>query len=373
MRLHAGTLRRSNTVAGLVVAGMLVAAAGPSAARRAPRYPNPPNDPLFEAQWGLTNVKAPEAWAESDATGRGIDIAFVDGGIDVEHEDFACPGKLKILPGSNLGSESRPDDPQETIGYHGTFVAGIAGACTDNGTGIAGVAPDATLIPVRILALARTSSMDTVMAEGIRFATAAGAHVINLALGDIPPWSHADGEDYPETEAALREARQKGVVIAAAAGNWAQPLCEYPARSRNVICVVATDRLDMHAAYSDFAVNVDRHADPPGLEPAVAAPGGQGTTCVENILSTVPKDGFSSCSEDGYETAFGTSAAAPYVSGVAALLYERLGGRRSQAKANLIVETILETADDLYTPGWDPFVGYGRVNALEAVHALPAK
>lgn len=352
-----------------VVAVALTAAAslaGP-AGGKAPAHPD---DPMLEHQWGLAKIRAVEAWAESNATGRGIKIAFVDGGIDVDHEDFACPGKLEILPGSNLGSRRRPDNPQEDVGFHGTFVAGIAGACTDNGTGIAGVAPDATLIPIRILARARTASMDATMAEGIRFATDAGAHVINLALGDIPPWSHADGSEYPETEAALREARQAGVVIPAAAGNYAQPLCEYPARSKNVICVVATDSNDMHAAYSDFAVNVDRYADPPGIEPAVAAPGGQGTSCAENILSTVPFDGFSSCSEDGYETAFGTSASTPYVSGVAALLYEKLGPRRSSAKANLIVETILATADDLYTPGWDPIVGYGRLNALEAVRAI---
>lgn len=363
MHIRGGTPKA--IAAALVV---LATVAGP-AGGRAPGYPD---DPMLADQWGLEKIHAVEAWAESNATGRGIKIAFVDGGIDARHEDFACPGKLEILPGSNLGSKSRPDNPQETIGFHGTFVAGIAGACTDNGTGIAGVAPGATLIPIRIIARARTASIDVTMAEGIRFATAAGAHVINLALGDIPPWSHADGSAYPETEAALREARQAGIVIPAAAGNYAQPLCEYPARSKNVICVVATDSDDMHAAYSDLAVNVDRYADPPGIEPAVAAPGGQGTTCAENILSTVPADGFSSCSEDGYEAAFGTSAATPYVSGVAALLYEQLGPRRSTAKANLIVQTILATADDLYTPGWDPLVGHGRLNALEAVRAIEA-
>lgn len=345
-----------------------MAAPGAASARKA--YPDPPNDPLFEAQWGLVNVQAPEAWEH--ATGRGIDIAFVDGGLDLRHEDFQCPGKVRVIPGSNLGSKKRPDNPQENIGFHGTFVAGIAAACTDNGKGIAGVAPDARVVPIRVVTRASQVSQDQMMAEGIRLATASGAQVMNLALGPIPPESHLSAQGFPQTEEALQEARQKGVVIAAAAGNYSQPTCEYPAFSRNVICVAATDRLDMHAAYSSFAVNADPNADPQGMQPVVAAPGGQGTSCEENIASTVPfEPGAVNCYGDGYEAAFGTSAAAPYVSGVAALLYERLGGRRSPAKADLIVQTIVRSADDLYTPGWDPFVGFGRLNAVAAVRALP--
>jgi subtilisin family serine protease len=350
-----------------VLSAMVLAGAAPPAAAP-PAYPVTPDDPLFEAQWGLVNVHAPEAWEH--ATGRGIRIAFVDGGIDRGHPEFQCPGKLKIIPGSNLGSKRRPDDPEETIGFHGTFVAGIAAACTDNGIGIAGVAPDATVVPIRVVTRAAQVSQDQMMAEGIRLATRSGAQVMNLALGPIPPESHLSARGFPKTEKALQEARQAGIVIAAAAGNYSQPTCEYPAFSRNVICVVATDRLDMHAAYSDFAVNADPEADPQGLMPVVAAPGGRGAPCQENVLSTVPMDGNRSCYGEGYQTAFGTSAAAPYVSGVAALLYERLGPVRSRAKADLIVETIVKTSDDLYTPGWDPFVGFGRLNAVKAVTAI---
>lgn len=334
-----------------------------------------PDDPLFGDQWALTKMQVAEAWQERDATGRGIEIGIVDSGIDLTHEDFACPGKLEVLPGSNVGSKRAPDRPLDVHG-HGTYVAGIAGACTDNGLGIAGVAPDATLVPVRILPEFDARGLDSAMARGIDFATDAGTHVVNLSVGEIPPMSHLGAEEFPMTEKAMQRARAKGVVIAAAAGNYVQPICEYPAFSRNVICVVATDPNDLRAPYSDFPVNADPRSETIGLEPAVAAPGGLGPTrCAENVTTTNTMDGYDPCYQDSpyAASAAGTSLAAPQVAGIAALLYDRLGGVRTRANADLIVETIVETADDLYTPGWDPIVGHGRVNALAAVRALPNK
>jgi serine protease AprX len=328
-------------------------------------YPTTPNDTLFGDQWGMTKIKAPEAWQEKNATGFGINLAVVDSGLDLAHEDFACPGKLEVLPGSNIGGTNR-NVPQDTDG-HGTHVAGIAGACSNNGKGVVGVAPDATIMPVKVF---EEADLDKAMADGIRFAADNGAHVINLSIGDIPPFSHFGPDGYPQTEEALAYARGKGVVIAAAAGNFVQPTCEYPSLSRNVICVVATDRNDMRSWYTDFPVNVDRNADEPKLEPVVAAPGGQGTLCDEGIVSTYLRSLESICYTSGYESLDGTSMSSPHVAGIAALLYDRLGGERSQANADLIVETILDTADDLYAPGWDPIVGYGRVNALAAVQAI---
>ena len=328
-------------------------------------YPADPDDPLFDDQWGMTKIQAPEAWQEGRATGFGINIGIVDSGLDLGHPDFACMGKVRVLPGSDVSSgDSQPQDEDG----HGTHVAGIAGACTDNGTGVVGVAPDATIIPVR--AIGGNADIDQSMADGIRFATDAGAHVINLSIGDIPPFSHLGPDGYPQTEEALQYARNAGVVIAAAAGNLVQPTCEYPSLSRNVICVVATDRDDLRAFYSDFPVNVDRNADEPKLEPVVAAPGGQGTFCDEAITSTYLRSLEPICHAPGYEALDGTSMSSPHVAGVAALVYDRLGGVRSKANADLVVQTILDTADDLYSPGWDPIVGYGRVNALAAVRAI---
>ncbi|MFN2589089.1 MAG: S8 family serine peptidase [Actinomycetota bacterium] len=329
-------------------------------------YPESPNDTLFGDQWGMAKINAPQAWQERNATGFGINLAVVDSGLDLGHEDFACPGKLKVLPGSNIGAPSNPDTPGDTDG-HGTHVAGIAGACTNNGVGVVGVAPDAAIMPVRVF---DEQDLDKAMADGIRFATDHGAHVINLSIGDIPPFSHFGPDGYPQTEEALAHARDAGVVIAAAAGNFVQPTCEYPSLSRNVICVVATDRDDLRAWYTDFPVNVDRNADEPKIEPVVAAPGGQGTFCDEGIVSTYLRTEGSTCYTSGYDSLDGTSMSSPHVAGVAALLYDRLGGERSKANADLIVQTILDTSEDLYTPGWDPIVGYGRIDALAAVQAI---
>ncbi|HEX2195775.1 MAG TPA: S8 family serine peptidase, partial [Actinomycetota bacterium] len=233
---------------------------------------------------------------------------------------------------------------------------------------VAGVAPGATIMPVGVF---EESNLDRAMAQGIRFATDKGAHVVNLSIGDIPPFSHFGPVLFPETEEAMEYARNAGVVIAAAAGNFVQPTCEYPSLSRNVICVVATDRNDLRAYYTDFPVNVDPQSDEAGMEPVVAAPGGQGTFCSEGIVSTYLRSLESICYSSGYETLDGTSMASPHVAGVAALVYDRLGGVRSRANADLVVQTILESSDDLYAPGWDPVVGFGRVNALTAVQSVP--
>ncbi|HYP24409.1 MAG TPA: S8 family serine peptidase [Actinomycetota bacterium] len=322
-----------------------------------------PNDPLFANQWGLQKIQAPAAWSLADGTG--ITIAIVDSGVDLGHDDFAC-GKLAVHPGSNIGSRKSPNTPQDADG-HGTHVAGIAGACTNNGVGVAGVAPGSTIMPVSVF---NESDLDKAMADGIRFATDRGAHVINLSIGDIPPFSHGGALLFPQTEDALEYARNSGVVIAAAAGNFDQPTCEYPSFSRNVICVVATDSNDVRSYYSDFPVNGDPQTLP-AMEPVVAAPGGQGTFCDEGIVSTYLRSLDSVCYSTGYESLDGTSMSSPHVAGVAALVYQRLGGVRSAANADLVVQTILDSADDLYTPGWDPIVGHGRVNALTAVQSVP--
>jgi serine protease len=351
--------RRVVALSALVAASLALGLSGASAQTTAP------NDPLFADQWGLTKIQAPDAWSLAD--GSGITIAIVDSGVDLGHPDFAC-GKLAVYAGSNIGSKRSPNTPQDADG-HGTHVAGIAGACTNNGVGVAGVAPGSTIMPVRVF---DEADLDKAMADGIRFATDHGAHVINLSIGDIPPFSHFGALLYPQTEDAMEYARSAGVVIAAAAGNFDQPTCEYPSFSRNVICVVATDRNDVRSYYSDFPVNADPWSDEGiGLQPVVAAPGGQGTFCEEGIVSTYLRSLGSTCYSTGYETLDGTSMASPHVAGVAALVYDRLGGVRSEANADLVVQTILASSDDLYGPGWDPIVGYGRVNALSAVQAIP--
>jgi thermitase len=357
--MRALAYRRVVALSALVATALSLGLSGVSA-----QTTSAPNDPLFADQWGLQRIQAPQAWPTAD--GGGITIAIVDSGVDLGHEDFSCAGKLVVHPGSNIGSKRAPNTPQDKEG-HGTHVAGIAGACTNNGVGVAGVAPASTIMPVGVF---EESDLDKAMADGIRFATDKGAHVINLSIGDIPPFSHLGPDLFPLTEDAMQYARDAGVVIAAAAGNFDQPTCEYPSFSRNVVCVVATDRNDVRSYYSDFPVNADRQTLPK-MEPVVAAPGGQGTFCDEGIVSTYLRSLESICYSTGYETLDGTSMASPHVAGVAALVYDKLGGVRSRANADLVVQTILDSADDLYSPGWDPFVGHGRVNAFAAVNAVP--
>jgi serine protease len=334
------------------------------------------NDPLYADQWNMQKIKAQEAWQVGQSTGYEIIISDVDSGLDLTHPDFDCPGKIILEPGNNTGLGN--DAVQDNHG-HGTHVQGIAAACSNNGEGVVGVAPDAQLLPVKWDDFATSDNpiadFDKGMADGINFATAHGAHVINLSIGP-PPGASTPGPDaYPLTDAALEAARNAGVVVAAAAGNFDQPTCEFPSMSRNVICVVATDRDDQRSDYSDFAVNLDRNGDPE-IQPVVAAPGGGGYTaipCDALIISTWLRGAEGSCSDAaGYDWVSGTSMASPHVAGLAALLYDRLGGVRSKANADLIVQTIVDSVDDLGAPGYDPIFGYGRINALTALQSVDA-
>jgi subtilisin family serine protease len=341
-------------------------------------YPNPPNDPYYGTpggptsfdpeQWGLYKVKAAEAWQEERATGHGIRVAVVDSGIDLQHEDLQCPGKLDVIPGSDVvANDSDPDDEAG----HGTHVAGIIGACTNNGVGVAGVAPDSTLVPIRVLNAAG-SGTDAQLIAGLDKARAAGVHVINMSLG-YPP-----GKDIINNvaaiDAAIARVQADGVVVVAAAGNDSSPLCDYPALAEDIICVGATDPRDLKAAYSTFPNKLDNED---GIGPGMVAPGGSGQPLFcdsysENILSTVPleKDTDGCTDVQGYQRNFGSSMASPHVAGVAALVYDRLGGIRSVDNAKVVADALLTSADDLGTPGYDPVFGHGRVNALAAVTSV---
>ena len=347
-------------------------------------YPLAPDDPFFnspkdingvpvmnaDVQWGTLRIRAAEAWQEDRATGHGIRVAVLDSGVDMHHPDLGCPGKLDIVPGSDL--VSRDSIPEDGYG-HGTHVAGTLAACTNNGRGIAGVAPDATIIPIRVLDNVGTGTDETVIG-GIDKAISADADVINLSLG----WGGPSGLDllggFEEIDRALEEAAEQGIVIVAAAGNERFPLCSYPALAEDVICVGATDPRDVKTHYSTFANKMLRGG------PALVAPGGSGTVFCdldsEDILSLYPLElDETGASEDcderpGYENMSGTSMAAPHVAGLAALLYDRLGGVRSPENATKVIDAMTSTAIDLGVSGSDPVYGSGRVDALTAVQSI---
>ena len=134
-----------------------------------PLYPEEGTGPAsleFSGQWGMRLIQAEQAWQQPRATGAGVTVAVLDSGMDVGHPDFACQGKVRRLDAAKY---PRFADVTDTDG-HGTHVAGIVGACTDNGKGVVGTAPDATLLPIP--ALAPGDATADRLAEAIRAAAA---------------------------------------------------------------------------------------------------------------------------------------------------------------------------------------------------------
>ncbi|HEX8067571.1 MAG TPA: S8 family serine peptidase [Thermoleophilaceae bacterium] len=312
------------------------------------------NDPFAPAQWGLAQVHAPAAWARG-ARGAGAVVAVLDSGVDLAHPDLAG----KLLEGVDLvpGGSACPG-PQDENG-HGTHVAGIVGAVAGNGIGVAGTAPDASILPVRVLDPKGDEPVEGVVFEGIRWAADHGADVINLSLSGPPLLSVVTGSD-AESAAAVDYAWSKGAVVVAAAGNDSFPLCNEPAAAQRAVCVAATDSAGAPSYYSNFPATPDRNV-------AVRAPGGEGSVFCEDssdVWSTVwPGDSTDAgCGLiDGYETFAGTSMATPFVSGVAAMLAAR-GLTNAQ-----IVECLRTTSGN--HGAYDPAYGYGVVDADAAVAA----
>jgi subtilisin family serine protease len=325
-------------------------------------------DPLAPKQWGLDQVRAPAAW--SSATGSGVTIAVLDSGVDLGHEDLAG----KTLAGANFVgcAESGPcgngdwEQPGEAGDPHGTHVAGIAAAATGNGVGIAGVARDARILPVRVLGPEGGSFEE--IAAGIRWATDQGAEVINLSLGALPGVQALTITGViGEVQEAILYARERGSLVVAAAGNDFQvPLCGTPAFDRGALCVTATDRREAPAAYSNWGINQD--------VAAVAAPGGSLLpACGEDVLSTVPLGTSRSGAVCGYSSAYdeyaGTSMATPHVAGVSALLFQ-LGLTDDQ-----VLDVLLSTSRQPQTElrgVFTPHYGWGIVDAVAATEAATA-
>jgi subtilisin family serine protease len=214
---------------------------------------------------------------------------------------------------------------------HGTHVAGIAAAVSNNDLGITGVSWGAKIMPLKMLNASGTGTTFN-LAKAIYFAVDNGAQVINMSLGA------SCGSGWPEVEDAVDYAVAKGVLLIAAAGNN-QPYVFCPAAIADVVAVGATSATDVRASFSNY-----------GPELEVVAPG---------------VDIYSTLVGGGYGTTNGTSMAAPFVAGLAALL------RSSDPAltAGDVTTVIQNTSDDLGSPGWDPLYGHGRINAWRALAA----
>jgi subtilisin family serine protease len=267
-------------------------------------------------------------------TGAGAVVAVVDSGVASGHPDL----RGQLVAGRDIvDGDATPADGEG----HGTHVTGIVAAATDNGVGVASVAPGARVMPVRVLASDGSGTVEDI-AAGIDWARTHGADVVNLSLGSEVPIVGAAGGD--AVDAAIRRAVGAGIVVVAASGNSGVPVCEQPADG--LVCVGAVDRRRMRSVFSSFGAGL-----------ALVAPGGSAVPVDgEDVLSTVPPA--------GYDEMAGTSQAAPHVAGVAALLAS-VGVRGRAAVARM-----LSTATDLGQPGVDPEYGYGLVNARAAVVGL---
>lgn len=283
-----------------------------------------PNDALYAGQWGLPAVSAPTGWDVTTGSSS-VTVAVLDTGVDASHPDLA----RRLAPGTDL--VNRDSDPTDDNG-HGTLVAGIVGADSNNGIGVAGMDWNARLMPVKVLDASGSGYMSTV-AEGVVWAADHGAKVINMSL------SGATGTS--TLQSACAYAYQKGVVLVAAAGNDGTDAPRYPAAYDSVISVGSLSG-DTRSSYSNYGATLE-----------LMAPGG--------LIYTTQKGG-------SYVRASGTSMAAPFVAGLAALVCSA----DPTAAPDRVRQVLAATATDLGATGWDPEYGWGRIDAAKALAALGA-
>lgn len=358
-RLHEGSFVRGIPGIGVEVVSVPQGAEGAGSARysRDPHvvYAEPnylayatgdPNDPYFSRQWGLDNdgqiysdglsgapdadVDAPEAWDVTTGS-PDITIAILDSGIDQDHPDLAG----KVVDNVNFSASPTVDDNYG----HGTHVAGIAAAATNNDEGVAGLGFASSLLNVKVLGDEGWGA-SSVVAEGIVWAADQGAQVINMSL--------AYNYQSLTLEAAVDYAWDRGVLLAAAAGNDGTRHRNYPAAYANCMAVAATN-------------DDDERVDEPGWWASnygdwvdVAAPG-------LYIYSTFPNHDYAIGKELSYDLGSGTSMATAFVSGLAGLLFGQDPGR-TNADVRALIEN---TADPV--AGTGVYWVHGRINAYRAV------
>jgi thermitase len=288
-----------------------------------------PTDPGYPNQWGLDKIKAPQGW-DIQPGNASVVIGIIDTGADLNHPDLAG----KLIPGWNYDAFSPGYNTADTTDNngHGTHVAGITAALTNNALGVAGACPNCVFMPVKVLGADGNGTYDAV-ASGIIYTADHGARIINLSLG---------GTAFSQTlQDAVNYAYNAGALVVAAAGNDGTNVITYPAAFTNTLAVAATDSADQRATFSNYNTYI-----------SVAAPG-------VDIYSSY----WSSAGGSTYAYLNGTSMATPFVSGLAGLLLSQ-DSSRTNATLRAIIQN---TADDINVSGWDPYTGYGRINVARAL------
>ncbi|WP_421616784.1 S8 family peptidase [Brevibacillus sp. TJ4] len=283
-----------------------------------------PNDTYYiDYQWNLPLIGMEQSWEISKGS-NDVVVAVIDTGLDLSHPEFAG----KVIEGYNvLDGSNRPEDDNG----HGTHVAGVIAAKTNNSDGIAGMSWNSKLMPIKAIG-ADGSGSAVDIAQGIYWATDHGADVINLSVGN-----------YTSSAALLeacRYAYKNNVVLVAASGNDATDKSSYPAAYDEVLAVAAVDHRRERADFSNFGDYVD-----------VAAPG-------VDIPSTYIYSDYASLS--------GTSMACPHVAALASLVRSV----RPEMTSAEVMEHIRNSAVDLGAPGHDALYGHGMINAEQALSQL---
>lgn len=319
-----------------------------------------PNDPKYGIQWGLTKINCPAAWDKTVGSAAVV-VAVLDTGVDLNHPEL----QAQLLPGRDLvdlqgvapnpgwhfdGDFLTPDnDPQDEVG-HGTHVAGTIGALSNNGLGVAGVAWQCRIVPVKVLTRMvnnadprRVTGVGTAVdiAAGIRWAADNGAHILNMSLGGY-------SDTFVERD-AVAYAVSKGCLVIAAMGNDDIVDLHYPAAYPDVVAVGATNQNDKRVSKANTAnrwgSNMGPHID-------VVGPG-------IGIESTYWDDTYASSS--------GTSMATPHVTGVAVLIKACKPAATASEIAQILRDSARNLKDDPADPVPNDRYGFGLVDAEAAV------
>ncbi|MEV5954234.1 type VII secretion-associated serine protease mycosin [Streptomyces sp. NPDC051987] len=297
-------------------------------------------DSIRAQQWGLSALHLDEAWRTTK--GRGITVAVLDTGVEADHPDLV--GNV-LAAKDMIGFGAGPGD--RDWARHGTAMAGIIaghGHGAGHADGVMGVAPEARILPVRVILedddsardKARTTRGDA-LAEGIRWAADHGADVINLSLGDDSASAHPE----PSEDEAIQYALKKDVVVVASAGNGGKKgdHISYPAAYPGVIAATAVDRFGVHADFSTRRWYATVCA--PGYDIVIADP------------------------DHKYYEGWGTSAASAFVSGAVALIKAARPGL-TPAQIKKLVE---DTAGSPPAGGRDDSRGFGMIDPAAAIKA----
>ncbi|NOZ26246.1 MAG: S8 family serine peptidase [Nitrospirae bacterium] len=325
-----------------------------------------PNDPMYPYQWNFQNdeyggINMETAWEVSTGDSSVV-VAVIDTGVAYEdyvestrrgrdktivYEQAPDLSETNFVPGYDfVNDDAHPNDDEG----HGTHVTGTIAQSTNNGTGVAGIAFNTSIMPVKVLD-SKGSGTYTDIAEGIYFAANNGADVINMSLG---------GPNESITlEEALAYAYNKGVTIVAAAGNDGSDTVSYPAAYNAYVIAVGATRYDETLSYySNYGPDLDLVA--PGGDTNVDQNGdGYADGILQQTFGSSPTDW-------GYFYYQGTSMATPHVAGVAALVIA--SGVTGPDNVRKVLQS---TAKDLGAPGWDPVYGWGRVDAAAALGYAP--